>query len=125
MPDTELKETTREHHTVRELGYKKYWRPVTAYIYLLICLVDFMVMPIVYEYNRLSSTEILTIIEHVEEDKRTQALEIMRSNERVWSPVTTQGGAIFHMSFGAIIGAAAFTRGMAQRESIKNGDFPV
>ena len=38
----------------------------------------------------------------------------------VWVPLTLQGGAFLHLSFGAILGAGAYTQGLSQIEMIKN-----
>jgi hypothetical protein len=38
----------------------------------------------------------------------------------MWQPLTLQGGGLIHISFGAILGVAAWTRGQEKVEAIKN-----
>ena len=39
-------------------------------------------------------------------------------NKGDWQSLTLQGGGLFHIAFGAILGAAAWTRGMEKRERV-------
>ena len=43
----------------------------------------------------------------------------------MWQPLTLQGGGLIHISFGAILGVAAWTRGQEKVEAIKNAPAPV
>lgn len=99
------------------------WRHVAAYVYLSICLFDFVAMPLIYEVRNphTSDAEIISHVLRVDPDSQVTALQILK-NERTWSPLTTLGGGVFHMSFGAILGAAAFTRGGEKIEHIRRGD---
>lgn len=72
----------------KEYWFGKYWRPLAAYVYLAICLFDFMLAPIFLGYF----------------SWMTKAAYIP------WVPLTIQGGSIFHLSFGAIIGVYAWGR---------------
>ncbi len=40
----------------------------------------------------------------------------------MWVPLTLQGGGLYHISMGAILGIAAWTRGKEKVASIENGD---
>jgi hypothetical protein len=61
------------------------WRPASAWLYLLICLFDFIIAPILWS--------------------------IMHSTELVqWQPLTLMGGGLLHVSFGAIMGITSFGR---------------
>lgn len=64
------------------------WRPAAAWVYLAICLFDFILAPIVF-----------AIIQMVSGQPIVQ-----------WSPITLMGSGLVHMSFGAIIGITAFGR---------------
>lgn len=65
------------------------WRPMMAISYMAICLFDFMVGPILYNV-----LQYLNPGQHLE----------------MWQAVTLQGGGLYHLSMGAIIGITAFGR---------------
>lgn len=65
------------------------WRPSMAIVYMLICLFDFMIGPIVYNI-----LQFLNPGQHLD----------------MWQAVTLQGGGLFHLSMGAILGIAAFNK---------------
>ena len=88
------------------------WRHIAAYVYLTICVFDFIGMPIFYEVvnPRTSDAELVSIVMKLEPAAQVQALTILH-NERTWESLTLAQGGLFHMAFGAILGVAAFTRG--------------
>jgi len=69
-----------------------YWRSWAGVVYLFICLVDFFLAPLMWNFG-------LTMM-----DKEVQ-LAASR-----WTPLTLEGGAMFHLSFGAILGATAWRK---------------
>jgi len=79
----------------KEKWYRE-WRGVAAYVYLAICLNDFMLAPIL--------GQIWSWWVHVP--------------YVVWVPLTVQGGGLFHVSFGAILGVSAWGKYIENRESI-------
>lgn len=83
---------------------KRYWRPTAAYLYLLICLFDFVLAPIYIHHTTILLTE-------------TQQHDFTKE----WKPLTLEGGGLFHLSFGAIIGVAAWTRGQEKLSAINKG----
>lgn len=64
------------------------WRPAAAWIYLLICIVDFIVFPVLWSILQTTHGEVSTI----------------------WQPLTLQGGGLMHISFGALLGVTAYGR---------------
>jgi hypothetical protein len=96
-----------------EHGFKKFWRPLAAYVYLAICIFDFMGAPIWLEHA--NQTVNVAAFEQIAkfEDKEVQMklIEHMELGNRSWEPLTLMGGAFFHLAFGGILGIAAFTRG--------------
>ena len=96
-----------------EHGFKKFWRPIAAYIYLMICIFDFMGMPmyIAYQNEQVNSEAFAEIRALTDKDVKLKALEQLDLGSKNWEPLTLQGGAFFHLSFGAILGISAFTRG--------------
>jgi hypothetical protein len=112
-----------DHHVRKHLehGFKKFWRPIAAYVYLFICVFDFMAMPLYIEIqNREVNTEAFQEIRQLQDkDVKLKALEQLDLGSRDWQPLTLLGGAFFHLSFGAILGVAAFTRGQEKKAAIE------
>ena len=68
------------------------WRSWAGLVYLFICIVDFFIAPLLWNIG-------MTMMDN----------EIKMITSR-WTPLTLQGGAMFHLSFGAILGATSFNR---------------
>ena len=75
----------------------RHWRDWAGVVYLFICLVDFF-LP-VYLFSPLMWNFGLTMM-----DK-----DVQLASSR-WTPLTLEGGAMFHLSFGAILGATAWRK---------------
>lgn len=67
----------------------KNWRPTAAFVYLFICIFDFVIAPMLW-----------AVLQAVYQQTLVQ-----------WSPLTLVGAGVFHMSMGAILGVSAWTRG--------------
>jgi hypothetical protein len=92
--------TNRKKYNSRfEYVVKTFWRPFMAWQYFFVCIFDFILGPIghsvMYVMGFLSGTYV------------------------PWESITLQGGGLYHISMGAIVGVTAWTRGM---EQIKYGD---
>ena len=83
-----------------------YWRWSALSVYLVICLYDFMVVPIWYGLNRPDLATFIEILNTVK-DPLIQ-LELMKKMTGQHSPFTLMGGGIFHLAFGAILTGSAF-----------------
>ena len=83
-----------------------YWRWTALSVYLVICLYDFMVVPIWYGLNRPDLATFIEILNTVK-DPLIQ-LEMMKKLTGQHSPFTLMGGGIFHLAFGAILTGSAF-----------------
>jgi hypothetical protein len=70
----------------------EFWRDWAALVYLFICLVDFFIAPLLWNIG-------MTMMDN----------EIKMITSR-WAPLTLQGGAMFHLSFGAILGATSWNK---------------
>jgi hypothetical protein len=72
----------------QEIWIQTHWRPLAAVVYLAINVCDFILFPIVngafYYYTKTPLVQ--------------------------WTPLTIQGGGLFHVAFGAILGVAAWGR---------------
>jgi hypothetical protein len=76
-----------------------YWRSWAGIVYLFICLVDFFIAPLMWNIG-------MSMM-----DK-----EIQMATSR-WTPLTLEGGAMLHLSFGAILGATAYNKHKEKNEN--------
>jgi hypothetical protein len=83
-----------------------YWRWTALGVYLVICLYDFMVVPIWYGLNRPDLATFIEILNTVG-DPLIQ-LELMKKMTGQHNPFTLMNGGIFHLAFGAILTGSAF-----------------
>ena len=107
-----------------ERWFVKYWRPAAAWIYLLICLFDFVLMPLYVSKTNHTMDEIVTVSMRLRPEDQLNAL-INLSRKNNWQPLTLAESGMFHVAFGAILGVAAWTRGRVQEARIRNGDLPL
>jgi hypothetical protein len=104
---------SHHHNRYKEPWWKEAWRPAAAAVYLFICLLDLGVMPLIYAWLNasLSNQELVNLaLKFTDAAAQIQALQTLKQTH-VWVPLTLQGNGMFHISFGAILGVAAFTRG--------------
>lgn len=86
----------------------KSWRAMAGYIYLAICLFDFVIMPSVVHANRIDPTELVSAVE-TPDDKQFVLSIVDKMNTKRWEPITTAGGGLFHVSFGFILTGVAIS----------------
>jgi hypothetical protein len=113
--------TKLERFFSSEAWYVRLWRPLVAFIYLVICVFDFVAMPIIYEvYNEKLSpnTAVVEALKFKDAAAQVQVLQTL-SNKRTWTPLTLGAGGLFHLAFGAIITGSAVTRGMEKTQRAK------
>ena len=67
----------------------KKWRPMMGWMYMLVCLCDFTIFPILWS--------LMQALDH-------------GSVTTQWQPVTLQGAGLFHIAMGAVIGVTAYGR---------------
>ena len=75
------------------------WRPMMGWMYMLICLMDMVVFPVLW-----------SILQAVTHTAITQ-----------WNPLTLQGAGLFHIAMGAVLGIAAFGRTQEKLNGANNG----
>ena len=80
------------------------WRPMMGWMYMFVCLFDFVLAPIMW-------TSI-------------QALFHGGINTQ-WQPLTLQGGGLFHVAMGAVIGISAYGRTKEKLEGVAGGGQPM
>ena len=75
------------------------WRPMMGWIYMITCITDFILFPILWSILQAAMKQPVT----------------------AWNPITLQGAGLFHLSMGAIIGIAAFGRTQEKLAGANNG----
>ena len=113
--------THHEVHKHLEHGFKKFWRPIAAYVYLAICIFDFVGMPIflAVQNQQVNAAAFEEVRALTDKEVKLAALEQLDLGKQQWEPLTLMGGGLFHLSFGAILGVAAFTRGQEKKAAIE------
>jgi len=84
------------------------WRNIVVTVYLVICIYDFMVVPIYYGVARMG-LDLADYMSHLQEieDPLVQ-MEYLKKLVSQHEPFTLKGGGLFHLSFGAIITGSVF-----------------
>lgn len=110
---------TRFQPVIQEQWYRKIWRPMTAFIYLIIVLFDFMLMPIYMNIIRPTGQEIADLGQN--SDNPIAYFNTIQ-NYYTWQPLTLQQNGLLHLSFGGILGVTAWTRGREKEARTRNGE---
>jgi hypothetical protein len=76
------------------------WRPMMGWMYMLVCMFDMIVFPILWS--------LLQSLNH-------------GSVTSQWNPLTLQGAGLFHIAMGAVLGIAAFGRTQEKLSGANNG----
>lgn len=86
-----MKEETQAQE--KEDWMQKKWRPMMAVMYMMVCIFDFILFPIMFT--------------------GVQFWEIEAANDafRQWNPITLGSGGLFHVAMGAVLGVSAWSRG--------------
>jgi hypothetical protein len=78
-----------------ESWFKRQWRPFMAWQYFVICLFDFLVAPVFFAWFSYFT----------------------KTTMQQWQPLTLQGGGMYHLAMGAIIGITSYGK---SQEKINN-----
>jgi hypothetical protein len=73
------------------------WRPMMGWTYMVICILDFAVFPVLWSILQA----------HYQGQVTSQ-----------WDPLTLKGAGLFHMAMGAILGVAAWSRGQEKMANV-------
>jgi hypothetical protein len=90
-----------------ESWMQKKWRPLMAMMYMCVCACDFIIFHIGF-----------TIVQFWE-------VAIQNDAFRQWAPLTLQGGGLFHMAMGAVLGITAWSRGQEKIAGVSSGPQPM
>ena len=92
--DRQLREERRTAEKKPEHWMQKYWRPMMAVLYMLICAFDFIVAPFL--------TMAMPVF--------LKSLGATTINYTQWTSLTLSNGGLIHLAFGAILGISAWGR---------------
>ena len=81
----------------------KKWRPMMAIMYMMVCIFDFIMFPIMF-----------TVVQFWETQAANDAF-------RQWNPLTLLGGGLFHVAMGAVLGVSAWSRGQEKIAGVASG----
>ena len=76
------------------------WRPMMGWMYMLVCVCDFVLFPILW-----------SLVQTIADGKV----------ESQWQPITLQGAGLFHIAMGAVLGIAAMGRTQEKMAGANNG----
>ena len=79
------------------------WRPMMGWMYMLVCMFDMILFPILW-----------SLLQTVTHTPITQ-----------WDPLTLKGAGLFHIAMGAVLGIAAFGRTQEKLNGANNGGAQV
>ena len=81
---------------------QKKWRPAMGWMYMACCLCDFALFPIMF-----------TVVQFWETQAANDAF-------RQWVPITLQGGGLFHVAMGGVLGVTAYGRTQEKLGGVAN-----
>lgn len=76
------------------------WRPAMGWMYMIVCVFDFVIFPILWSVLQAANHGSVT---------------------SQWQPLTLQGAGLFHIAMGAIVGVTAWSRGQEKLGGANNG----
>lgn len=96
MPKEKRAKTAAKY---REDWLDRKWRPAMGWMYLIVCVTDFIIFPILHAlFQARYGTATLA-----------------------WDPLTLKGGGLFHVAMGAVLGVAAWSRGQEKITRYQHG----
>jgi hypothetical protein len=92
-------EVKSESEKKKEDWMNSKWRPMMGWMYMLVCMMDMVVFPILW-----------SLLQTMTHSPITQ-----------WNPLRLQGAGLFHIAMGAVLGIAAFGRTQEKLSGANNG----
>jgi hypothetical protein len=80
------------------------WRPMMGWMYMVVCMMDMVVFPILW-----------SLLQSLNGGQVTSQ----------WNPLTLQGAGLFHIAMGAVLGIAAFGRTQEKMAGANNGGVQI
>jgi len=99
-----MSERTSASEKKKEDWMNAKWRPMMGWTYMVTCIFDFVVAPILWSL--------------------TQSL-FHGSVQTQWQPLTLQGAGLYHIAMGAVLGIAAYGRTQEKLGGANNGGLSI
>jgi len=96
----EEQKTMSESEKKKEDWMNSKWRPMMGWSYMLTCIADFVIFPVLWSV--------------------LQAISKGQVNVQ-WQPITLQGAGLYHIAMGAVLGIAAYGRTQEKLGGANNG----
>ena len=93
-----------ESEQKKEDGMNSKWRPMMGWMYMVVCMMDMVVFPILW-----------SLLQSLNGGQVTSQ----------WNPLTLQGAGLFHIAMGAVLGIAAFGRTQEKMAGANNGGVQI
>jgi hypothetical protein len=93
-----------KHDKESEDWINKKWRPAMGWMYMAVCVTDFIIFPIAWSVLQAATNGSVTT---------------------PWQPISLQGAGLFHIAMGAVLGIAAYGRTKEKIEGAANVDTAV
>jgi hypothetical protein len=93
-----------KHSKESEDWINKKWRPSMGWMYMAVCITDFIIFPVLW-----------SLLQAVSKGQVTNQ----------WQPLTLMGAGLFHISMGAILGIAVYGRTKEKIEGAQNNPTPT
>jgi hypothetical protein len=93
-----------KHSAESEDWINKKWRPAMGWMYMAVCVTDFIIFPIAWSVLQAATNGSVTT---------------------PWQPISLQGAGLFHIAMGAVLGIAAYGRTKEKIEGAANVDTAV
>jgi hypothetical protein len=94
------KEVKSESEKKKEDWMNNKWRPMMGWSYMLTCITDFVIFPVLWSVLQSISKGQVNI---------------------QWQPITLQGAGLYHIAMGAVLGIAAYGRTQEKMSGANNG----
>ena len=97
--------TKKQHHKShsekeKEDWMNSKWRPMMGWMYMTVCMCDFIIFPVLWSLLQSMSKGAVT---------------------SQWQPLTLQGAGLFHIAMGGVLGLAAYGRTQEKLNGANNG----
>lgn len=93
-----------KHDQESEDWINKKWRPAMGWMYMAVCIFDFILFPIIWSILQATMSGSVTT---------------------PWQPISLQGAGLFHIAMGAVLGIAAYGRTKEKIEGASTVDTSV
>ncbi len=94
--DLEKKKWEAENAKQNEDWMAKKWRPAMGWCYMVICVLDMAIFPVMWSVAQV----------------------MVKMPMTQWNPLTLQGAGLFHLAMGAILGITAWSRGQEKMAGV-------